>query len=266
MVTMRPWLSLSLLFALGCGPKAIDLDEAPDTVASLMCDLRRSCDCFDESACETKIAEDVEAYTATGENIGLTYDGQCMGDLLAKVEGQGCEWAIEGGGADSCTCKPFYGDRSEGQSCDEVSTNGVPGLDLRLDTCDAKTVCRSAICVPRCWPHIGKPQGEACDEAPWIQCADGLACTDQGVCWPAPEVGEPCEDRECEKGAFCDDDFVCAELLAQDEGCDDFRQCASDYCPNGTCQPKPGLGGECFGRCEQGLACVSQTCVAQVCL
>lgn len=257
-----------VLLAAGCG--RVSKDDAPEAVADLVCQLRSDCDCLDQSACQSRVEDAVSTMIVDAEDAGLEYDAKCMGELLTHVEEQGCHWAVEGGGKDSCLCRPFYGEQIEGGQCQNIQTVDIPGLDIQIDTCDAETLCwpphlPSGTCVPRCWVHTGKPKGESCVTPPFLDCAEGLACT-QDVCRPGPAVGEPCEDRGCEKGAFCDDDFVCAQLRSQGEPCDDFRQCASDYCPNGTCQPLPGFGDECFGGCQQGLACDGGTCVAQVCL
>lgn len=258
------WSPLVVVVSLvGCGPRPIDEEDAADAAADLICGLRQECDCSEDPECDEDVSDAFSELGRQANSRGLTYDRRCMGELVAKVEAQGCQWAEKGGGKDSCLCKPYYGTRSKGQSCLVVSTVDVRGLSIPVDTCDAKGVCRSEQCVPRCWTHTGLPEGEPCSEDS-LDCGEGTSCTGQ-TCSKEPAPGEPCELGRCELGAFCNDDLICTEQRGQGETCDDFRQCESEYCPNGTCQPLPGFGEECFGGCEPGLACVGETCTALVC-
>lgn len=289
----------------GCQEAALDAPaepipqaEAPSAAAETLCGLRASCECEAVPGCDAEVQSSMNAWLQYAEEENLSYDAQCMGDLLGDLDSQGCAPPKDAAMACTESCRPIFGNRTKGAVCERFGNLGLPGLEVSLDDCAADLACVGGECVPRCLGVLGSPAGQDCTDYPYYDCREGLACGyESGVCEPAPGVGEHCgvngicaeeavcdwqsdECRsppktgdvciagQCAGDAWCGVDDLCEDPRAQGEGCSAFEQCESGYCPNGTCQPLPGAGKACYGACKGGLACVDEVCqdpVAAVC-
>jgi len=162
-------------------------------------------------------------------------DSQCADDLDCVYDDFGYE----------ATCREPAG---LGESCNSVSC----GEDLY---CDELAVCRGPAAL-----------GESCR---YVPCVTELVCDFQlgDTCREPPGVGQLCISGECADEAACDfTDGVgtCVAAAPDGEACMGHLECASEYCPRGFCEPRPGLGDDCSELfvCAEGLSCDGSTCRA----
>ena len=89
---------------------------------------------------------------------------------------------------------------------------------------------------------------------------DGLYCsglsdtdpTVAGTCQAVPKLGEPCPERACELGTFCDPTTeLCRPHLEAGEACLDSYDCRPLDCVNGVCAPRQFLDYECLYELRQ---------------
>lgn len=250
-------------------------DDAPERVPATSCAAFVDCGCddfvdspfADEDACEDAVKASLQAGIDEGEAAGLTYDAQCVGDVLAAFAEIECrslsEIALD---ADllqriDIQCKFFYGDAVAGAPCTELdATNG--------DSCAKGLTCRDAVCRTDATIAAGQP----C--MPGDQCAYGTVCTSleldgAATCTDLPAVGETCLGTAdlCDVDAYCNQaDKTCALLPAAGAACAPQasvlgRRCNVDAtCTDEMCVRSPAAGEPCQGECQSGSSCVANVC------
>ncbi len=150
----------------------------------------------------------------------------------------------------SSACTNVYvGTGAPGTECDSVEScapaTGGGGVEC-VTTSANVTVCHTYaraslddVCTATC---NSKPDGilrctglgnvEPGDTACFLE--DNLYCSPEGVCVPAPKVGEPCNPPSwCGDGAWCNT-TTCEALLPLGSPCKQHSACESNHC-NGTC-------------------------------
>ncbi len=251
--------------------------EAPMTGASTVCTAWQACGCsdFDDrfadvAACEAALVSDVEAQLAAGEAAGLTYDAQCMGDVLARYDALGCLSLselledLDRVASLSLICKIHNGTDVEGAACTEPA--GVSG-----DSCAQGLACQRGVCVSTALV----PAGDPC--SPGALCAGGTLCVPVDsptafVCAALPDIGRSCLGvlDVCSFGAACDQGTkTCAALPGGGEACapeggaslsgrcDSASQCEAEMCVT-----TPGIGEACTTACADGASCEAGVCTA----
>lgn len=258
----------------------VSLDEAAGRLGDL-CAAVLACQCegimdATVSQCETMVGELV--VQAEAENAELTYDGQCVSQVMAAIEYLQCAspsqvtayWDLARATARALNCKMFYGEGVVGAPCTSLTvSNG--------DSCSRTAVCEDGTCVVR---PASLPAGSPClADSEEQQCAVGLACLPTTVaatahaCVRLPKKGEGCYLKAlCDVGLTCKDEF-CEKLPAVGDPCaqaDDLmkRSCSPQAeCVGGTCVVLPKGGEACSAgsrSCSPGYACEGGTCVAEV--
>jgi hypothetical protein len=233
-------------------------------MVNAVCDLNAACGCA--PGCDAKATGHAEDILTIAANEGLSYDPQCMGELVRRVEQAQCDLSDEPS-EPACeeSCRPFFGTLAAGEQCQPRGTSNLRGFPIVLDPCDAENVCITNVCQPRCRLVGGVPEGEPC----WFdECGDGLVCSvDTDTCVQGPGVGESCSQDFLDCGAgWCETgDLICQPPGERGDSCSSFTQCESGYCPNGTCQARPALGEDCYGPCQDGSRCSSSVCIPHVC-
>lgn len=250
-------------------------DDAPDRVPATACSAFVDCGCddfvdspfADEHACQDAIRTGLEAGIDEGENAGLTYDAQCVGDVLAAFGEIGCKSLTEiASDADALErldlrCKFFYGDDVAGAPCTELTmTNG--------DSCQQGLECRDNVCRV----DAAIAEGQPCD--PGDSCVNGTVCTSLEIngastCMSLPEIGGTCLGALdlCDLDGYCDQASKhCAALPAAGSPCSPNpsvlgRRCNDDAtCDNEMCVAAPAAGEPCTGVCQSGSSCVANVC------
>ncbi len=268
------WTLIVLAVGLiGCddeGPAAsVPLDRALGELRRAYCERMLSCACdgntyfSDAPACEQHLDARLDAMGAAATELGLAYDGRCVGEAVSHFDDLGCDRAEAETGANSCTapCKSFVGDRLVGEEC------RVSQLDYSTDDCAAGLRCirtcdDSGVCRDVCLEYCARGEGNCFDTG----CPSGEFCNfETSRCDALPTAGEACS-QGCAEGLFCDTpdpampaERVCAALRANGEACTGHGFCGSGYCPAGRCAPLPELGDSCAGTftCAPGLSCES---------
>ncbi len=170
----------------------------------------------------------------------------------------------------------------EGAACRVIAEDAVG------DACDAGLVCTDNVCTKL----VDGTEGGACREiaegADGLPCDEGLVCNDNKVCVidDGPNEGEKggaCRDTSVENVIACDAGLVCLSDVCVDNGskgtscvvegdvdpCLDGLECVGEDASK-VCTPKAGyVDGVCrdnsvenITKCEDGLSCVSDVCVA----
>ena len=235
-----------------------------------------TCDCgayerfgdFDAAQCRAKFEAELEA----AREFGGAYDGECANRWVEILEDLGCArfedlpdvaamWALAG-------CKIYQGRESDSEAC-ELAGNVFGGSCPPSQRCAAGA--DGDAFRTRCVPIRGRDEGASCEAGrgiDWSECAEGLACLDQGsqagVCSPPGDVDTPCEND-----GYCRDPLVCNRVsdrcdtpVALGGSCSADRPCErTAYCHlDGDCRVLPGLGERCVldangSRCGPELDC-----------
>ncbi|HWB76411.1 MAG TPA: hypothetical protein VG755_15685 [Nannocystaceae bacterium] len=250
-------------------------DDAPEVVPATACDAFIECGCADyvdspfedEDACLDAVEAGLRAGLDEGDDAGLTYDAQCVGDVLAAFGEIGCKSLTEiATDADALErldlrCKFFYGDDVAGAPCtDLMGTSG--------DSCQRGLECIANVCRVNAAIAEGQPcmQGDSC--------VNGTVCTSLEIngastCTSLPEVGQTClgELDLCDLDGYCDQaSKTCALLPAAGSPCSPNmsvlgRRCDDDAtCENEMCIAAPAAGEPCTGVCQSGSSCVANVC------
>jgi hypothetical protein len=195
-----------------------------------------------------------ERLDAEASELGLTYNGACVGLQHAIVEATGC--SIEPlPELLPFACTVYSGAGGEGAPCTAVANLG--------STCGPELACVNGVCTQPCGldgtrrPSIyGYPCGD--DEV-----ADGLGCA------PTAELGEPCSEV-CDDGLYCprggdgcglDCVKLCRALEPNGGPCEVGRVCVSGVCTGATCIEGASEGAPCAQGCGRGLTCDADRCV-----
>lgn len=154
--------------------------------------------------------------------------------------------------------------------CEEVFIGRIePGEDCFFDygfvanECVPSAYCsQGSACPGTCKPY--RTKGQSCgSDGP---CAPELACKRDcqppcdGTCEPRPGAGEDCEATQglCQSGLICDattDPYSCLDPLPNGEACTRPYQCASFWCDDGECAPRPTAQCEDRSDCDDDELC-----------
>lgn len=264
--------------ASGTGPvdgDPVPADQAPEEAQQTFCGAWTECDCAtfsdryaSQAECESEIAAALEDDLAQAAAAGLTYDPECMGDLLATYDAFGCRTLDELiADADDFArfaqiCKVFYGDDQAGTPCEEPPS-------LSGDSCARGLECEDGTCIVRQLVDKGQPcnSGDLCDDGAVCVPVDSL---DAFECAELPEAGQTClgVGDLCSFDAYCDQGSkTCRALPAIGEACVGAafpvaNRCAEGgVCENETCVAAPKAGEPCSDACEAGTTCDDGVCV-----
>jgi hypothetical protein len=253
----------------------VPMDEAPDAATRTFCTAWTECDCTTfsdrwatEAACEDAITIALEEDLADAEAASLTYDPECMGDLLALYEAFDCR-TLDDLIADADDfasfqqiCKVFYGNAAAGTACEEF--DGLSG-----DSCERGLTCTDGTCTTR--DVVAK--GDACE--PDDSCAGGTVCVPvesvtSSICAELPEAGETCLGMLdlCSFDAYCDQTAkTCAALPAAGQPCAPAGAILGGRCATGAvcdedenCVAAPAAGEPCTDACAAGSSCEGGVC------
>ncbi|MEM7158526.1 MAG: hypothetical protein AAF799_37145 [Myxococcota bacterium] len=254
-------IALMGVVVVGCEASEIPdipLEDAEVELRAAVCDRVIECGCRDvQYANIEECHEDVdELVTELYANVDtLEYNPSCMGYIVQRFLDLGCSPDADRPTFNDPPCWLLNGDKQAGDSCNHIrqaATECAPGL-----------YCRAGICTDVALidtPPVQAALGEPCPDR-W--CEGGSYCNANSICQRLPTVGEPCWSREC-YNARCEsveDEWVCVPRIAEGEQCRGHSQCATGYCPAGFCLPRPKLGEECFNVCVEGLVCSDNVCV-----
>lgn len=261
----------------GTGPvdgDPVPEDQAPDEAQQTFCGAWAECDCatfsdryVNQAACESEITAALEAELAEAQAAGLSYDADCMGDLLATYDAFGCRTIddiiadADDFAAYAQICKVFYGDDAAGMPCEDPPS-------LSGDSCQRGLACEDGTCIVR---RI-VAEGDPCE--PSDLCDGGAVCVpvesvEQYECAELPEAGETCLGMLdlCSLDAYCDQDTkTCATLPPVGQPCATQtlpiggRCAAGAVCEEETCVAAPKAGEPCTDACEPGATCEDDVC------
>ena len=245
------------LAVAGCSEPAdapvwVPREEAAELVARAQCAARFECECSDPGfedpeSCLQGWTLRVSDLGFVADASGLEYDGSCVARRLEVLQSLQCDATIDPGDPRQALldcprpCKAFVGSGDEGAPCD------VFGATVKVDDCGQGLVCEEARCVPLC-PPPPLIEGERCQAGIETlgRCAAMLVCEpDSGRCVPAPGLGEPCLERLCGPGAFCDratsTEGICSAVRPPGSACLTDAECESGRCENQQCGPVQSL-------------------------
>jgi hypothetical protein len=242
---------------------AISEAEMASSMAAIFCIAQVECDCPGRShdsveSCRHSWNMTFETMRDRALSRGLTFDGECLGQLEAAVEAVACaavdpsQMFAEVLGAGRCGV--YHGDREAGQPClatDNVASHCAQGL-----------ACRSGTCVDPCGADHGtraNPYGYACSVGHRMQL--------DGKCDLPRAVGQECTTGQCEPGTFCDTacigdvcGFECAPQVGLGEVCEVDAACSEGLCES-VCVAAPAEGQPCMsGRCGPHHRCEGELC------
>lgn len=265
--------SLVFLMSLGCSPSSSEDDDdgkkgGTYTLQTFAEELNKYgcaqaiCSGWESpSTCVTEddwvALDEVQASVNAGRlKFDATAAGKCV-DAFKKLDQASC-WganAVLDDAAIERNCVPvFKGLVAEGADCYDAAECAAGSCDFSDNACPGKCAAfRTA--------------GQSCD-GEGLLCADGLACSGEGVCAKRAEVGESCEDVECVEGLVCDVNGKCAAVAAPaavGAECDETRPCADglfcnrpDWSEPGQCAQRVAPGGTCAysSECQGRQICV----------
>lgn len=232
---------MALLSPIGCSsddasaPFVAEADYAAE-VTKVFCEAGRSCSCEGVAAtCEEDLKPRYAPPSALAKTAGLSWDGECAGEVLAQARGAfgSCSQNVDG--LRGC-CKVYVGSVAKGEPCAIQEQNGD-----RVDNCAQGLRCSSMgdsdVCQELCPALAG--EGDSCED---MDCAKGLSCSysaGQFTCQKAAALGESCEERGCAEGLYCSGDYTCSKPKPVGSTCSDYDECEYE-CDQGVCTaPEP---------------------------
>ena len=213
---MKLLLVIAVLAACGGGGSggSVSVDQLPAENARVLCGKLDECCTLEEFMDETLGSENVTecqgVFTAFSQFLvtilndsiakgRAVYHADRMADCYAVLEGASCV---------------------EFQSMDDVALADCENpIDPKVadgGQCGEDFDCTSGLC-----------DGEAID-------FETMVIT-YGVCAAAPGSGQPCVDRGCARGLYCNSDTLCATPQPDGADCLDEDECASGGCTEGIC-------------------------------
>jgi hypothetical protein len=247
------WVLLLPLAACKSEPQLPTYVEETDFVQFLAVEACRDafdCSCPDlrwdtPSDCREEQSQRRTDEMSIGQAAGLTYDGECVVEIILRARDLECEYRLGEDATDeqvtaaTCPepCKPYYGDKARGEPCSRL------GVTVSIDDCAQGLLCSDErICEPLCSAQSPLAVGEACEAgAPEARpCTSGSYCNAQSLmCEVPPALGEACQDR-CADGSWCDrapESPVCVSTLETGEACVLGEACSSGVCEDDVCAP-----------------------------
>ncbi len=231
---------LALALTAGCQDNQ-QIEAANDLAAdkaALECEGRfanTSCDNAEYADEETCITDLTESYRAENDKFfdaGASFSEGCAKRGLAS-------WPFSRRCQDVCAV--FTGPAAQTEDCD---------IDEGL-LCQQGLLCNDGTCTnPR---DLIAAEGEPCAGGQNRVCAEGLACTSDGLCVPAPGVGQAClltgsEPAICDTKHYCDDNGLCQEKRALGQPCTRAAMCENFSCVVGQCAASAIEPLSCWGE------------------
>ncbi len=213
------------------------------------------------------------------------YHGGTVDSCIAYercTNGAGDDWTVTNECLTAMRALPCGGDREVLDAIGLMHQSSTCELGGPIPFAKVGEACRQNICR----------EGEL--PASHVRCDENSFCGRNDVCVAYVAMGASCSISEepgvsydpCEPASYCD--FAlgsCAASLALGDACqeqtspggtvtvdpcDDYTYCAAGRCAStvGPDTPKPGLGASCISgeqSCQNGLACVANTCVEWTC-
>ncbi len=235
-------------------PSAKDIDR----LLSAQCEQMETCRCAgsqDASACEVR-HETWDDRIAYGRSLGLIYDPQCVSQIEARVQSQGCGEANTAQ-SDLCGefCAVFHGNVALGEDC--------KGHDAVVSDCAQGMTCLDGTCVQPCDALGGLPEGALCRDdvgGQFDDCAPSLRCNSvSNRCAVLPMPGDACPSGECTADAWCNNQTGrCEALPGEGEACGDSDCDSQSWCDwqANLCRPLAPQGAPCReAPCADELRC-----------
>jgi hypothetical protein len=208
------------------------------------------------------VLSEVEVNRPPNTTWDSTAAGKCI-DWFASVASSCNEARAD---EDDDVCEDIYrGTLPQGAPCTEPEECAdIGGADA---TCSYDDLSTSGSCVPVVEPirgRAGDPCSATCSSNscsgfgsisdPYTICyvEDGLVCNySQGVCVPAPVLGESClESYYCAGATYCSSvSLVCEASKPDGASCESSEECAGGSCTNYVCGPRSLASSElCSGE------------------
>jgi len=222
---MKLLLAIAVLAACGGGGSggSVSVDQIPAENGRVLCGKLDECCTLEEFMDETlgadTVAECQSLYTAFSQFlVTVLNDSIAKGRAVYHPDRMAdCYAALEGA---SCT---------EFQSMEDVAfADCEDPIDPKVGDggeCGEDFDCTSGLC-----------SGESID-------FETMVIT-YGVCAAAPGVGQPCVDRDCGQGLYCDADTMCATPQPDGAVCTDEDECQSGGCDGNVCGPVMSCNGK----------------------
>jgi hypothetical protein len=262
----------------GSGGKAatpVPESEFAEQVSVAFCQLSFACGCagtfMSKETCSNQIRAKLQTLQKAAQDQHLTYDAECTGKLLARLDARGCDAATT---CDTDVCWPYFGTTTFGGGC-EQSASILMSSCAQGSTCQYPNFSAQGECHEPCMPAQQQPQdphagqhctstlecgvGELCASETGVCtpepkagepclsgfiCAAGLSCEHgqpNEICVPEPKIGESCSSASCAIDAYCDGNNLCAVRRADGEPCAEYRECRANQCTAGKCGPPPAI-------------------------
>lgn len=231
---------LALCLVTACDDLAQQKEDANNlaaTRADLECEQRfslTSCgtsEFSDQDACVMDLTRAHRADNAKFFDAGAEYHHGCAERGVQS-------WPFTGRCQEICAL--FTGPIAEGGRCDETEAL----------LCQQGLLCREGRCTD---PHdVIAAEGEPCAGGQNRVCAAGLACSTDGMCTTAPNIGLPCLMRAgqpeiCDTLHFCDDNGTCQQKRTVGQVCTRAAMCETLNCISGLCTPSSTEPPSCWG-------------------
>lgn len=258
---------------------AIPEAEVASAAAAHWCMVQIACACDGAShdtvpSCRHSTHMDYVYASERAQEAGLTYDGHCLAEKIARIQGEGCDTAQAAVDSDDDPASPwgaghcsvFHGSGTLGEPCKLVDR------EWRLSDCAQGLSCHDGRCIDPC--AAAAKLGARCSPFS-VACAPGEICTGGGrPCLPGrlAGTGELCgrmgdtlvectADHWCHERNDCSGESECTPKLEVGVSCWLDRSCASGFCADGRCQVGPVTGEACIsGRCLEGRECIDGVC------
>ncbi len=189
-------------------------------------------------------------------------DGKCYGTCTApdspQLAAQGEECGHEIDCEDGLICVASTENPISGTSeffCEPIAQEGDPCG--RHEDCEAHLYCVNSMCAA----IDIRSEGQECGDTIAEVCEAGTRCEeipDGHRCTPIGEPGDTCiSSNDCRHDLYCDEDEICAALVAPGEPCDNHAMCAAGYCDDDSqhCEPHKSEGSSCNDQQECEYIC-----------
>lgn len=237
-----------------CDPGLAPIPESEfaERFATAICEQKSACGCAVDFSCALDFIGGFQRIHSDGQNLGLTYDGDCAARKLAGlVQARNCDMASEIDLNLPCSlnCLVYRGSTVVGQAC-----TSPPALLTALfaDLCASPGNCSANTCKP---PLSIAADGQPCFD-PLARCKQGSTCDfkDSKLCEPLVGEGKPCTGNGvCNPDLYCGGEGTCIARGLDGAACTTNDQCATLRCTDGKCEDwrwicEVAEGVDIFGR------------------
>ncbi len=228
--------------------------QMPSSMAAVLCIAQETC-CPGEpssSSCRHGLNMHFEDLAQRSRELGLTYDGDCVGRQQAMVGAIACDTSSPGELPDAEACSIYFGQRSVGEPCQLIAR--------QASDCAQGLACQGGTCIDSCASESG-PRTTVYG----YPCRSGTVPAGDD-CAPPSSLDEPC-DPACAEGLYCapiaNCGFECPELChlqsAADQPCEQHAACRAGTCQEGSCVEGPSLDQPCSEACAPPHHCDADT-------